>query len=142
MNARARHSARRRPACLALAAPMLWLAGCLIIPVDYHAAGSRRNVSPGTTGELRLGVTTAEEVFLTLGEPDFVSEDGRRLGYAWTKVKGLVFVGSYGGGTSGEIKHSYVLEVSLDETNRVSQARLLKQWGPAVTPGPELENRQ
>jgi outer membrane protein assembly factor BamE (lipoprotein component of BamABCDE complex) len=130
----------RRIGWAAIAAGAMMLAGCLIIPTDYHAAGSRRNLDPKTPATLRPGVTTKEEIFLSLGEPDFVSEDGRRLGYAWTKVKAIYAIaGPYGGGASGEVQRSYVLEASFDASNRVSDVRLLKEWGPSVTPRRELE---
>ena len=76
---------------------------------------------------------------LKLGEPDFVSEDGQRFGYAWTKVKGIWIVASYGGGGVGEFTHSDVLMASFDCSNRVSQVRLIKEWGPQVTPTRELD---
>jgi hypothetical protein len=117
------------------------LAGCLIIPVDYHATGSRRNVRVESTNALLLGLTTREEILLTLGEPDFASEDGRRFGYLWTKVKAIWAVASYGGsGAAGEITKSYLLETSFDSTNRLSDVRLLKKWGDSVTGTPEAES--
>ena len=126
---------------LTLAAAAALLAGCLIIPVDYHATGSRHNVNHKTPEVLQPGVTTKEEVFLKFGEPDFASEDGHRLGYAWTKVKAIWAVAGYGGGgASGEIKRSYVLEAAFDASNRVSRVRLLTKWGPEVTPDRELDN--
>lgn len=129
----------RRLACLALVIGGLGLAGCLVIPVDYHAAGSRHNVNAKTSEGLCPGVTTREEILLTLGEPDFVSEDGQRLGYAWTKVKALCFVAGYGAGAAGELQRSCVLETCFDASHRVSQVRLLQAWGPAVPPAQELK---
>lgn len=115
--------------------------GCLIIPVDYHDRGVRHNINTQTRDTLQSGVTTKEEVFLTLGEPDFASEDGQRLGYAWTKVKALIIWASYGGSGGGEeVKRSYVLDVSFDASNRVSEVRLLKEWGSQVTPRQELDS--
>lgn len=77
---------------------------------------------------------------LTLGEPDFASEDGRRFGYLWTKVKAIWVVASYGGsGAGGEITRSYLLETSFDPSNRLSDVRLLKKWGDSVTGTPEAE---
>ena len=115
------------------------LAGCLIIPVDYHATGSRHNVSMASTNVLQIGVTTREDILLTLGEPDFVSEDGRRFGYLWTKVKVIWAVASYGSGAAGEVTRSYLIETSFDQSNRVSDVRLLKEWGDTVTNSPEAE---
>lgn len=116
------------------------LVGCLIIPVDYHATGSRHNVTPESTNALRVSLTTREDVLLTLGEPNFVSEDGRRFGYFWTKVKALWAMASYGPGVGGEITQSYLIETSFDQSNRVSDVRLLKKWGDTVTGTPEVES--
>lgn len=113
------------------------LTGCLIIPVDYHATGSRHNVRLEATNSLLAGVTTLEDVLLALGEPDFVSEDGRRAGYFWTKVKAIWAVASYGPGAGGEITRSYLIEISYDQSNRVSSVRLQKEWGESVTARPE-----
>ena len=112
------------------------LAGCLIIPVNYYATGSRQNVGPKTSGLLSPGVTTKDEVFLALGEPDFISADGQRLGYGWTKVVAFLIIGDQG----GEIMESRLLEVSFDASNRVSQLRILKKWDPTAAPARESEN--
>ncbi len=128
MNIRPSPLVRRLLACLALAAVGVGLAGCLIIPTDYFAAGSRRNVSPRTVQVLQPGVTTKEDVLLVLGEPDSDPEDGRRLDYEWTKVKAIWFVGGYGAAIGGEIQCTNVLQVSFDASNRVSQVRLVGEW--------------
>ena len=83
-----------------------------------------------TQNELRNRLSK-EEVLLRWGEPDYISEDGQRLGYSWTKVKGII---ATCGGAGGEITRSYVLEVFFDASNRVSQVQLLKEWGSAVSP--------
>ena len=141
MNPSSRHSAGFRIAVLLLAAVLCCavLAGCLIIPVDYHAAGSRHNVTLKSTNALHLGATTREDVLLALGEPDFVSEDGRRFGYLWTKVKAIWIVASTSGGGGGEITKSYLIETSFDQSNRVADVRLLKEWGNSVPGAPEAE---
>jgi hypothetical protein len=142
MNTAERHSAYPRitgPLLVAVLCAIV-LAGCLIIPVDYHATGSRQNVTAESTNALRLQATTREEILLALGEPDFASEDGRRFGYLWTKVKAIWVVASYGGaGAGGEITRSYLLETSFDPSNRLSDVRLLKQWGDSVSGTPETE---
>jgi outer membrane protein assembly factor BamE (lipoprotein component of BamABCDE complex) len=141
MKARSFPSVRGRLVALslALAVALSGPAGCLIVPVNYTAAGSRNNVRTQTANTLRPGVTTREDVLLVLGEPDLASEDGRRLGYAWSKVNAIWFVASYGGGAGGEIQRSYILEVSFDAGDRVAAVRILKEWGPAVIATPELD---
>lgn len=117
------------PACRTLGfvtmiAALSLLAGCLIIPVSYYPTGSRHNVAPGTTDVLHPGVTTKEELLLMLGEPDFVSEDGQRLGYAWRKIK-VVFLAQV---SSELLGRRYLLEASFDAHNRLVETRLLKEW--------------
>jgi hypothetical protein len=115
------------------------LSGCLVIPVDYHSAGSRHNVNANVQSQLQPGVTTKEEVLLLLGEPDYASEDGQCIGYAWRKVKALVFVTA--GPTSaatGEVERSYLLHISFDPNSQVSRVELLKKWGKQMPPEPTL----
>jgi hypothetical protein len=95
------------------------LPGCLLIPVDYHAAGSRHNVDAGVRSKLQPGVTTKEEVLLMLGEPDLVSEDGQHFGYAWSKVKLIVILVAPTGGDAGEWGRNYVLHIAFDADQRV-----------------------
>ena len=134
MKIRPSPTARRLLACLALAAVGVWLAGCLIIPTNYLAAGSRHNVSPKTAGRFQPGVTTKADVLLTLGEPDSVPDDGRRLDYEWSRVKAIWFVGGYGAAIGGEIQYSNVLQVSFDASNRLTQVRLVEEGKPGAPP--------
>ena len=111
------------------------LAGCLVIPLDYYSTGSRHNLNTKTPEKLQVGTTTKEEVFLLLGEPDVVYEDGQSLRYYWRKMKAFWCVGAaatgggVGGGVAGgQIGRQYVLTVSFDSSNRVSQVQLLREW--------------
>lgn len=105
------------------------LTGCLIIPVNYHATGSRRNVGEETVATLQSDVTTREDVFLRLGEPDFASDDDTRLGYAWTRVKALIFL--CGDSSPVELTSGRMLEISFNSRGRVAKVRVLKKWeGP------------
>lgn len=111
------------------------LAGCIVIPVDYHATGSRHNIELSTTNLLRVGIATREAVLLSLGEPDFVSDDGQRLGYFWTKVKAIWAIASYGSGAGGEITRSYLIETGFDASDRLAFVRVRKQWGDVISGG-------
>lgn len=117
---------------------VLGLTGCIIIPVDYYDAGVRRNVSEKTAAKLEAGKTTKREVFLLLGEPDYASDDGQRIGYAWTKVKALIIVASYGGGGSAEVQRSYILEASFIN-DVLRDTRIIKEWGSQISPARELD---
>jgi hypothetical protein len=123
-----------------LAAAAGLVAGCLVIPVDYYEAGSRHNLSTKTGNTLTTGLTTKEEIFLSLGEPDYASEDGRRLGYAWTKVKAVWVIAGQGSAAAGEIQRSYVLVATFDDSNRVFRVQLQKAWGPEVPAANELRS--
>lgn len=139
MNPSSRHSAGSGITAPLLAAVLccIVLAGCIIIPVDYHAKGSRQNVTMESTNALHLSATTREDVLLKLGEPDFVSEDGQRFGYLWTKVKVIWAVAGMGGGGGGECTKSYLIETSFDHSNRLSDVRLLKKWEDTVPGTPD-----
>lgn len=106
--------------------------GCLILPMNYHTAASRHNISLQTTNLLEIGITTKDEVLLKLGEPDFASPDEQRLGYLWSKVKCVWAIGGMGGGAAGEITRSYLVETSFDSSNRVSGVRALRRWGESA----------
>lgn len=106
------------------------LSGCLIIPVDYHSGGSRHNISAETQSLMQPGVTTKEEVFLLLGEPDYASEDGQRIGYAWKKVKMWMVVYN----AAGEIEKGYLLQIKFDSDNRVVGVDLMQAWNSDVPP--------
>ena len=134
MNQPPRHPAAARGLATSLvAAGTLLLAGCIIIPVNYHEFGSRQNISERTAAHLQPGVTTKEEVFLQLGEPDHVSDDGRRLGYAWGKVRALVLVGGGYSGAIAEVKRSYLLQVTFDANGRLAALSVVKQWGDEIS---------
>jgi len=76
-------------------------------------------------------VSTKEDVLLQPGEPDFASEDERRLGYGWTKAKVFLIVASPLSGEIGSTKitGTRILKVSFDESNLVTQVRVVKKWG-------------
>jgi outer membrane protein assembly factor BamE (lipoprotein component of BamABCDE complex) len=108
----------------------MMFSGCLVIPVDYHSKGSRQNISDKTQSLLQPGVTTKEEVFLLLGEPDYAFDDGQHIGYAWKKVKMMMFLG-YGG---GEVEKGYLLQIKFDSDKRVVSVVLTQAWNSDVPP--------
>jgi len=114
----------RKTRALIVVGYLVALAGCVVLPVDYHASGSRMNVNQATESHLQPGVSTKEDVLLLLGEPDFCSEDGQTIGYSWTKVGVLWIVGTRYGGGEGEIGKNYVLEIVFDASNRVARTEL------------------
>lgn len=110
----------------------LVISGCLVIPVDHPVSSSRQNITEQTMGELKPGATTKEEVILNLGEPDRVSEDGRHLGYAWSRLRWFwLLAGSsgYSGGiATGVITRDSMLQLTFDEDSRLVKSELRKIW--------------
>lgn len=102
------------------------VASCFI-PMSYWAAKSRQNVTPGTREELQPGVMNIEDVLLELGEPDVVSDDGRHLGYEWTRVKGLLLVGAMYAGSVGEVTRTSRLELAFDEQGRLASVDIVSK---------------
>jgi outer membrane protein assembly factor BamE (lipoprotein component of BamABCDE complex) len=133
MNAPGRGRARCVGLCAMLAAVTL-LTGCIIVPVDYTQAGSRHNVSEQTAATLQPGEITKEEVLLRFGEPDWVSDDERLVGYLWTKVKALVLYGAYYTGGIAEVPKSSLLKLEFDAEDRLVSATVASEWGETVAP--------
>ncbi len=86
-----------------LIAALSAIQGCVVIPTPKvgNYPDSRENVDEHTPGRFRVGVTTREEVLLTLGEADYISPDEEVISYGWNKLAAVVFlmpVGWTGGG--------------------------------------------
>jgi len=134
----ARHGMR-----LLMMGAVVLVSGCLIIPVpEYKAGGSRGNINEETTAQFQIGVTTKEDVILLLGEPDYSSEDGRRLGYSWGRVKAWLFVGGPGAGAAGEISREYFLSLVFDEEGRLADTDVLGEWFEVSPEAVERSARQ
>ncbi len=115
---------------IVIMAGLVAVAGCLVvpIPVNYHAAGSRTNVSPATEVALEIGVTTREDILLMLGEPDLYAEDGRVLGYAWTKVTAVVVVVLPYAGSAGELGQNAVLKLTFDDHDQLATIEFARRF--------------
>ena len=119
-----------------LALPILALAaGCIVLPVNYYARDSRRNIENKKADQLRMEARTREEVFLLLGEPDYSSADETLLGYAWEKVKVIWAIAGQGGGIGGEIQKAYLMQFSFDASNQLVAVTLTNRWGSELLPG-------
>ncbi len=117
---------RVHPRQIALLLIASLLASCWIPRNDWEL-DSRRNVTPGTTTTLQEGVGTATlaDVLLQLGEPDVVSEDGRRLTYQWTKIEGMFIIGAMYMGSARDVTRASAIEVTFDERGYLVSAELL-----------------
>lgn len=112
----------------ALALAFIVLGGCIAIPVDYPTPGSRRNIDDQAAAQFEPGVATKEDVLLRLGEPDVVSADQRSFGYAWSRVKFIWAVGSYGGGAVGDLERQSFLRLNFDELGVFTSAEITRDW--------------
>jgi hypothetical protein len=131
MNRNAGSSARRKVRIATTVAGAALLSGCVIVPVNHYVEGSRTNLSRAGPASLQIGISTREEILLSLGEPDFVTEGDKRLGYTWEKATafvGLLLPGGVGD-TSGEITTKFLWEGSFDGEGRLASARLCATSG-------------
>jgi len=71
---------------LALALAVNGCVYCLPVPVGYHTAGSRRNLTREKASQFQPGKTTLQDVSLALGEPDRIEKDPLRLVYQSERV--------------------------------------------------------
>jgi len=125
---------RSRHGCLSwwvVGCANLLLTGCVVIPVNYHLAGSRHNITEETASILQPGSMTKVDVLMLLGEPDYVSDDARRFGYVWKKVRALVVVGGgqFGAGGAMPVVQSHLLQVWFDASDHIFQVGTVKDWG-------------
>ncbi len=116
---------------------ILLINGCLVIPVNYHAGGSRKNIDMHAADSIGVGKTTRREVLLSLGEPEYRSNDGSHIGYAWTKVRALLIWGGYYAAGVEEITNNHVLEIRFDEAGVVTSVEFTSKWFDPVEIGVE-----
>jgi outer membrane protein assembly factor BamE (lipoprotein component of BamABCDE complex) len=120
---------------LFVAVAALWASGCVVIPTNYHAAGSRQNLSHDEEQKLQVGATTKRDVLLMLGEPEYAAPDGKVLRYDWQKVKAIWAAGAYYSGAMGAVEREYSLELTFDERNVLAKREVLKHWDLAGEAG-------
>jgi len=115
--------------CLAIALCSL-SSGCIVVPVNFHAYGSRHNVNEEVISALQPDTTTREYVLLTFGEPDYVSDDKNCFTYTWEKVKLLLLVGGGGAAHAGAIDCEYDLFLCFDGRGLLVRKELKKKSIP------------
>ena len=97
------------------------LGGCLAYPVVPRPLDQGRGKVPRSALE-KLSPeagTTARRVLLALGEPDFVSEDGRVFTYRWLLHSGNVEVLMYPSSTTIPLKSSGKVIATFDAERRL-----------------------
>ena len=111
---------------------LLSIAGCIIIPTDFHTADSRTNISRTVEQLIVIGETTKEDILLTLGEPDKISLDEKCLAYSWSKVKAIWVVGGGYQAATGGIGQDYHIVLSFDKNDYIFGYEFIDEpifWG-------------
>lgn len=102
----------------------LVLQSCMYIPTPQHdLLAGRGMIASEDTQELKIGITTLEDILLQFGEPDLTIERQKIFMYHWTRVRGYFFVGGGYYATGGPIGKTTLLMFEFDPNN------LLKRFG-------------
>jgi outer membrane protein assembly factor BamE (lipoprotein component of BamABCDE complex) len=108
-----------------LAATVLFLGGCIIVPTPPHTPTNspcRSGIADEDLAALDTGTSRADAL-LRLGEPDFVEDGGRRMTYVWAVATADV---EFLGGGNGEVSTIHSLTLDFGEGGRLVQKRLGK----------------
>jgi hypothetical protein len=110
-------------------------AGCIIIPTPEHDSGrARSNLNKESPSQIQPGISTMADVMLSLGEPDAVSSDERRLVYRSEKIIAYWAAGGgYSGGIGALTKDRYLL-IELDEAGVVTKLDSSATWLVSTSP--------
>jgi len=74
----------------------LFVAGCYIPQPRYHSRAcshTRGEISKKDTSFIIPGQTFLEELLLNVGEPDYISDNGKILVYTWDLFNATTFIG-------------------------------------------------
>ena len=111
--------------------------GCVVIPTPPHnytewldtqsnspRFATRKNITTKNIHSIIPGQTKREEVMRQFGQPDLVSDDGRKTVYHWTKVNAyLIFVVAYLPPMTPLPKNNYLI-ITFDERDTVESLEL------------------
>lgn len=123
---------------LAILMATLLLTACPV-PIPPHSLGTRENVADHVPAFIKEGITTREDVFMKLGEPDGVAVDDSWVMYVYGKAQGgVAFIMAAGGGAGGIlVEGTYYrrLIVRFDDKGIVSFATLETKTCPRSAVG-------
>jgi hypothetical protein len=102
--------------------------GCVYIPTNYYASGSRQNVTAQSTNLIQTGTDTMGDVILKLGEPDAVSPDEHRIAYSSEKIVGLLFFVGVPAPDNPEIPTYHYLNVEFNNGVVTNQSFTKQQF--------------
>lgn len=124
-----------RSAAIAILILVLACSGCAVIPVKKKI-GSRGAVPEDFEQSLKIGLTTREEVLLSLGEPDFIEDSEQVLTWRWKWGWDTYWFagGGYGAsaGASAGVnrdRKDHSVRIDFDEEGRVTSLTHLWQSG-------------
>lgn len=110
-------------------------AGCIIIPTPEHNSGTARsNLDREIPSRIQPGVSTIEDVVLSLGEPDAVSSDERRLAYRSEKIIAYWMAGGGYSGGIGVLTRDHYLLFEVDEAGVVTRRDPSATWLVSTSP--------
>lgn len=99
-----------------LAALIVQLAGCLVVPTPEHGlVKGRGKVAKQDLEGLQPGVTTRADVLLLFGEPDAVRYDESVFAYNWEVLQGYWAVATMGGAGAAPYTDKHGLFLEFDE---------------------------
>lgn len=114
-------------------------AGCIVIPTpEFDSGAARANINKKTPRQFEVGKTTRAEVVLTLGEPDAVSPDERKLAYRSEKICGFWAVGGYGSAAGGPIEKDRYLVAEFNAQGVLQKMERSSRWVGSTDPDKKL----
>lgn len=111
--------------------------GCLIIPTPEHRAGwldssppnTRQNLSKKSAKSIIPGKTQKADLDVSLGEPDAISIDGRRVVYKWETVVGwYVWCPAFENRLPHDVLKENFLIVDFDPEGMVVDRRVISSF--------------
>ena len=118
------------PKRLAISLLLLLPLGCFGIYVPDPGLGDTRGaIDSRDLKSFAIGATTREEILLTLGEPDFQSEDGSVILYWWYSWRGFIAVIGYGVAGAGTDGSRISLVLKFDDAGRVLRHKFVHSYG-------------
>lgn len=114
-----------RLARLATATATLLLAGCIMVPLPGIKSGG---IADGSTAASLPTGTPFADVLLRLGEPDSVSQDGRRIAYRWSRTWAVGAVGGNASAYPFVVERGSALLLTFDADDSLVSAETVNRW--------------
>jgi hypothetical protein len=116
---------------LALISFQMTVTGCIVLPIPTGDIREGIPVKEDQLELLKIGITSKDDVIRYLGEPRFIWEEARLLGYDWEKSSFIILWGGAGGysATGGliDITDKYAFLIQFDEQDKVCRFQIVKR---------------